>query len=233
MSPPRKGLAVASLVLGILGLPTFGLVGVGAVTGIILGVIALIRANRAPALYGGKGVAIGGIIANCLALALIPVIGIIAAIAIPSLLRARVSANEAAAIGDIRTVISAQTSYASSNGGYYDLLECLSSPDDCIPGYPAAGPTFLDAELASASVRVGYRRTFHPGAEEVLTEEQSAILSPTSLVSFAYVTVPENPGVTGVRAFCGDSTGRICQFPEGEVPSIVDGACPTECEVLQ
>ena len=53
-------------------------------------------------------------------LIVVAIIGIIAAIAIPSLLRARVSANESATIGDIRTVISAQAAYQSANGGWYD-----------------------------------------------------------------------------------------------------------------
>jgi prepilin-type N-terminal cleavage/methylation domain-containing protein len=50
-------------------------------------------------------------------LIVVAIIGIIAAIAIPSLLRARVSANESAAIGDIRTVISSQAAYHSASGG--------------------------------------------------------------------------------------------------------------------
>ena len=45
---PRTGLAIASLVLGVLGLPTLGLFGVGALTGIILGIIALVHANNRP-----------------------------------------------------------------------------------------------------------------------------------------------------------------------------------------
>ena len=49
-------------------------------------------------------------------LIVVAIIGIIAAIAIPSLLRARVSANEAQAIGDTRSVISAEQTYASANG---------------------------------------------------------------------------------------------------------------------
>ncbi|HXY38472.1 MAG TPA: prepilin-type N-terminal cleavage/methylation domain-containing protein, partial [Vicinamibacteria bacterium] len=47
-------------------------------------------------------------------LIVVAIIGIIAAIAIPSLLRARISANEAATIGDTRTVISAQAAYQSA-----------------------------------------------------------------------------------------------------------------------
>ena len=82
-------------------------------------------------------------------LIVVAIIGIIAAIAIPSLLRARVSANESAAIGDIRTVISAESAYQSSNAGFYDTLTCLSTPSGCIPSYPPTAPTFLDQNLAS------------------------------------------------------------------------------------
>jgi type II secretory pathway pseudopilin PulG len=226
-------MAIASLVLGILGLPTLGLFGLGAIVGIILGIVALVRANQTPAVHGGKGLAIGGIITNVLALILIPVIGMFAAIAIPSFLRARVSANESAAIGDIRTVISAEVAYANANGGYYDGLECLSNPTACIPGYPDQGPQFLGAELASATVKSGYNRTFYPGAYAELTESQASQSSPTSLVSFAYVAVPENPGTTGVRAFCGDGSGRVCEFSADETVDFSGGMCPMNCMDLQ
>ena len=53
-------------------------------------------------------------------LIVVAIIGIIAAIAIPSLLRARVSANESATLGDIRTLISAQAAYQSANSGFYE-----------------------------------------------------------------------------------------------------------------
>src|SRR5260221_10331496 len=59
----------------------------------------------------------------------VPVIGIIAAIAIPSLLRARVSANEAASTGDIRTLIPGQAAYQSISAGVYaNRPECLTRP---------------------------------------------------------------------------------------------------------
>ena len=76
-------------------------------------------------------------------LIVVAIIGIIAAIAIPSLLRARVSANESATIGDIRTVISGQAAYQSSNGGYYEgNFVCLNNPfTGCIPNYPSTSPT--------------------------------------------------------------------------------------------
>lgn len=157
-------------------------------------------------------------------------IGIIAAIAIPSLLRARISANESAAIGDVRTVISGQAAYQSVNGGYYDTLECLGTPGSCIPNY--AGPTFLDPVLASGAPKSGYERTFHPGASPS-SAEASELRSPSSLESFAYTAVPVKQGQTGVRAFCGDSTGRVCFTLDGSEPPVEDGLCAPTCQALR
>ena len=88
-------------------------------------------------------------------LIVVAIIGIIAAIAIPSLLRARVSANESATIGDIRTVISSQAAYQSANGGFYESnFACLVAPvAGCIPNYPTNAPTFVDSQIASLQVR--------------------------------------------------------------------------------
>src|SRR5437773_8420562 len=87
-------------------------------------------------------------------LIVVAIIGIIAAIAIPSLLRARISANESATIGDIRTVVSAEAAFQSSNSGFYGSLSCLNKPSDaaCIANYNAAAPTFLDSNLTSANL---------------------------------------------------------------------------------
>lgn len=228
---PRRGLAIASLVLGILSIPSFGCLIVGAVAGVVLGIVAILRANREPHLYGGKGMAIAGIATSALSLLLVIPIGIIAAIAIPSLLRARVSANEAATIGDIRTVISAEAAYQSASGGYYGPLECMAAPTTCLPAY--SGPTFLDPELASATVKNGYRRTFHPGAA-VSTNTPLGVPAPTRrLESFAYTAVPAERGRTGTRGFCGDSTGRICYTADGSEPAVAGGACDPGCPDLR
>jgi type IV pilus assembly protein PilA len=231
---PRQGMAIASLVLGILSLPTLGGLGVGALVSIVLGIMALVRANRDPRQYGGKGLAIGGIAASAISLLVaIPIAGIVAAIAIPSLLRARVSANEAAAIGDVRTVISAEAAYNSANCGTYGRLECLSNPRGrgCIADYPAGSPTFLDATLTSASVKSGYRRAFHSGAEVPRTGPGCA--GGTGLESFAYTAEPVKLGETGVRAFCGDDTGRICSANSGSAPPVTNGRCAEDCTPLR
>src|SRR5688572_15119578 len=118
-------------------------------------------------------------------LIVVAIIGIIAAIAIPSLLRARVSANESATLGDIRTLISAQAAYQSANSGFYDsALSCLTSPSAgaCIPSYPTIAPTFLDSQLASQNSKSGYNRAFSPGA----TTSGVPTASPTSTSVYAY-----------------------------------------------
>jgi type II secretory pathway pseudopilin PulG len=161
----------------------------------------------------------------------VAVIGVIAAIAIPSLLRARVSANEAASIGDIRTVISAEAAYQSANGGFYDRPECLQAPSQCIPGYAPSAPTFLDATFASTT-RHGYTLTFHAGdqvAPETLAQRS---YSPSSLTQFAYTAVPSSGSQTGVRSFCGDASGQIFACPDGREPPVEAGHCAAGCPPL-
>jgi prepilin-type N-terminal cleavage/methylation domain-containing protein len=146
-------------------------------------------------------------------LIVVAIIGIIAAIAIPSLLRARVSANEAATIGDVRTVISAQSAYASANGGFYDnAFTCLTNPTGCIPSYPATAPTFLDSQLTALAPKSGYNRSF-VGAPAPASLPATA--SPTSTAMYRYDATPTQPGQTGVRGFGSDSSGRICFTPDG------------------
>jgi prepilin-type N-terminal cleavage/methylation domain-containing protein len=173
-------------------------------------------------------------------LIVVAIIGIIAAIAIPSLLRARVSANESATIGDIRTVISAQAAYQSANGGWYaQLMPCLSVPNNgttCIPNYPANGPTFLDPNLTStngAIAKSGYSRSF--GAAPALTGVNTAISGTASTSTYAYTAMPVTAGQSGVRAFGGDASGIICFNSTGVQVPVTNGALTlgTTCTVLQ
>jgi len=143
-------------------------------------------------------------------LIVVAIIGIIAAIAIPSLLRARVSANEAATIGDMRTWISAEAAYegASAVGtaapGYAPASSCLATPSagTCIPGYSATAPTFLDANLTvNPQTKSGYTRSYTAGVLLPAPSIQAA--------SFCYGASPTTQNRTGVRAFGGDFTGVV------------------------
>ncbi len=168
-------------------------------------------------------------------LIVVAIIGIIAAIAIPSLLRARVSANESATIGDIRTVISGEAAYQSANGGWYDEISCLDErvrAGGCIPNYPTNAPTFLDSSISSLLSKSGYDRSFTPGAQP--SPINSAISSPTSLSSYAYTATPVTQGQTGVRGFGGDSSGVLCFTTDGTAPTTTGGALDmASCNVLQ
>jgi hypothetical protein len=225
----KDGLARTSLILGLASL-LLTLCVVGIATGpvaAVLGIVALWKANNSPAEYGGQGMAIGGIVTGVLTLLMVPVI---AAIAIPSLLRARVTANEHAALEDIRSVLAAESGYAAQNGGLYDTPACLSAPRECIPDYPPHGPTFLEGSLLGSEPRLGYRREFHSGPAASPSERTGH--SSTSLKAFAYVALPAISGRTGVRSFCGDATGRICAL-RGAPAAIEGGRCPADCTPVQ
>ena len=171
-------------------------------------------------------------------LIVVAIIGIIAAIAIPSLLRARVSANESATIGDIRTVISGQAAYQSANGGWYDgNLGCLAiNGATCIPNYPTTAPTFLDTNIAALNPKSGYTRSFQSGPKPVLTAAAAALVSGTSASSYAYLASPVNQGQTGVRSFGGDSSGILCFMANGTTPPSTVGVLTVtagNCNILQ
>jgi type IV pilus assembly protein PilA len=134
-------------------------------------------------------------------LIVVAIIGIIAAIAIPSLLRARVSANEAAAIGDTRTVISAEATYQSAASGFYGELSCLSVPGPCIAGY--AGPSFLDDTISSTVIKQGYARAINYDTAVTVP----GLTNPHA--RYCYESSPMVPATTGVRAFGGDASGTV------------------------
>jgi protein TonB len=75
---PGKGLAIASLGLGFVSLLTAGGCGLGALVGLTLGAVALVRARRTPGIDGGADVAWAGIVTNVLgALTLVPVLALL------------------------------------------------------------------------------------------------------------------------------------------------------------
>jgi len=177
-------------------------------------------------------------------LIVVAIIGIIAAIAIPSLIRARISANEAGTIGDIRTVISAQTAFSSANGQLYTgSFKCLVNPftdANCIPVYNVGSPTFADSAIASLTTKSGYNRSFFP-------DPPPATLDPTangaqSTVAYLYFATPVSQGQTGVRGFGGEWSGVICQqqagtawAPHTTAPTrlTIGGTAATDCNLIR
>lgn len=124
----RMGYAIASLVIGIMGVFTFGILLIGTIIGTSFGIAALKKHGSQPAVYGGKGIAIAGIVVNIAALFMVVPIGIVAAIALPNLLASRKAANEASAVSTLRYIGNAQATYASTTGsGSYGSLNQLFS----------------------------------------------------------------------------------------------------------
>jgi prepilin-type N-terminal cleavage/methylation domain-containing protein len=159
-------------------------------------------------------------------LIVVAIIGIIASIAIPSLLRARVSANEAGAIGDTRTVISAEAAYHAANSGYYGNLTCLSTPGPCILGY--TGPSFLDSTVAGSLnvIKQGYTRTW------LETPGSGSAVPAGGVDAYCYQATPTLSGKTGVRGFGGDSSG-IVQTNGGTACCTAGGIDATACQILK
>jgi len=161
-------------------------------------------------------------------LIVVAIIGIIAAIAIPSLLRARVNANEAGAIGDTRTVLSAESAYHATNSGYYGNLTCLNRPSSCMPSYSASAPTFLDSTIGGALniAKSGYTRTWFE------TPATDPLAAPGSLDTYCYQALPSTQNRTGVRGFGGDSAG-IGTNNNGNPCCTATGVDFTACPMLR
>jgi prepilin-type N-terminal cleavage/methylation domain-containing protein len=162
----------------------------------------------------------------------VAIAGIVAAVAIPALVTGRVAANESATIGDIRTIISAQTAYRSVNSGFYDgNLPCLVAPSNpsCIPGYPTNGPTFLDSALGSLTPKTGYNRVFTAGP----FVQPPPPASPGSVLGYRYDATAITVGVTGVRGFAGDQAGRICATADGTPVGGPGPTLPVNCQDLR
>jgi prepilin-type N-terminal cleavage/methylation domain-containing protein len=136
-------------------------------------------------------------------LIVVAIIGIIAAIAVPGLLRARMSGNEASAIGSVRAINSAQAAYSSSNSGAYaETLDILSEP--CAGG--SGG--FISPDLASNGVaKSGYVITMSgtgTALDDMTGCSGSGALHPDYLATATAISTS-----TGGRAFGTAAAGAI------------------------
>ena len=136
-----------------------------------------------------------------------------------------VRARERMALLSISTVLQAQKAYAAENGALFDEFRCLTAPRDCRPALPADAAPFLDPTYEWLEPKLGYARKFHPGPKATAEQVTRARASATSLTAFAFTATPIQAGRTGGRAFCGDSTGRVCMRLDGREPTVKEGRC--------
>jgi type IV pilus assembly protein PilA len=142
-------------------------------------------------------------------LIVVAIIGIIAAIAVPGLLRARMAGNEASAIGSLRAINSSQSTYSSSCGGngYAQTLADLIKP----PTGSSVG--FISPDLASNGVvKSGYKVDLAAGVSGTIITAAAATCNVASLdakSSYHAKALPATVGSTGQRSFATDARGTI------------------------
>lgn len=188
------GKATASLVLGLFSL----IICIAGIPAIILGHMALSEIKKSAGRLKGEGMALAGLIMGYLSIVAIPFILIIAAIAIPNLLRSRTVANEASAVGSLRTINVAAVTYASMypKAGFPSSLESMGGSSPCTESSTSA--CLIDSALASG-LKSGYGFTYAP---EDADGDQV-------IEAYTVQAVPINPGNTGNRSFCSDESGVI------------------------
>jgi type II secretory pathway pseudopilin PulG len=188
--PENSGKATASMVCGIL---TFFCLWPAAIPAVILGHIALSEIKKSAGRLAGHGRAVAGLVMGYIGLGLLPFILIIAAIAIPNLLRSRMAANEASAVGSLRTINTAAVTYSSTypGAGYPASLGNLGTSGTA----SSASADLIDSTLAGGTKR---------GYVFVYTGDGN-----TPSTGYTVTANPVTPGTTGQRGFFTDQTGVI------------------------
>ena len=122
-------------------------------------------------------------------LIVVAIILIIAAIAIPNLLRSKMAANEASAVGSMRTINTSSVAFSTTYGNYPTKLSDLG---------PSTAPTSTAADLIDSALvtggKSGYTFTFSAAAP---------------YQGYSIQASPTTPGVTGQRYFYTDQSGVI------------------------
>ena len=193
-----SGKALASMITGIFGLLFF----FPAIADIILGHMSRSEIRNSNGCLKGNGMATAGLVMGYGMIAMIPFILIIAAIAIPNLLRARIAANEAAAVASVRTLNTAEISYQSTypTVGFTCRLASLG-------GNGASAPSADRAQLIDDRLAGGQKYGYQFALENCVNTETDH--------KYQVVAFPLARNQTGVRTFCSDESG-VVKVGEGE-----------------
>lgn len=141
-------------------------------------------------------------------LIVVTIILIIAAIAIPNLLRSKIAANEASAVYSVRTINTAQVTYHSTYGLGYTALANLSTPPAGCPAATALAACLLDSSLGTGS-KSGYAFT------SVASGGAGTNASPNP--QFNSTAVPLAAGSSGQSSYCSDGSGVIRRDMNGAI----------------
>jgi type IV pilus assembly protein PilA len=192
--------AIASLVLGI-----FALFPPAAILAVLFGHLARSDVRRSQGRLKGSGMALAGLIFGYLGSSTIPIL-IIAAIAIPNLERSRMLADEASAVGSLRTMYAASTAYSSSYGnGFPPSLAALGPATDAGHSPDCDHAELIDRLLAGGR-KSGYIYSYL-GTTPLATPAHGC--GSPGYRGFMISADPINRGSTGQRSFLLDSSGTI------------------------
>ena len=153
-------------------------------------------------------------------LIVVAIILIIAAIAIPNLLRSKMAANEASAVGSLRTLNTACVTYSTTYGGYPGTLVTLGG--EGTSSLPTSTSAALIDNVLQTGIKTGYTFSFSAGTADSSGNVDNYIIN----------AAPITPGVTGLRYFYTDQTGVIRANPTAAALSLIHifrshGSCKT------
>ena len=146
-------------------------------------------------------------------LIVVAIISIIAAIAVPGLLRARMTGNETSAIASLKVTTSSQVAYSAScgNGGYAATFVILGTP------VVAGSEPFISADLGlvAAPRKSGYNFALGPGAS---APGPNDCLARATNSGYYGTAIPQTFGSTGTRAFAVNAGNTIWQSTTAAPP---------------
>jgi type II secretory pathway pseudopilin PulG len=212
--PQTSSKAIASLILGIFFfmIPT-------AILAIIFGHLSLSDIKKSAGRLRGRGLAITGLVLGYAGIAFIPIILIIAALAIPSLLNAKIAANETMAVSTVRAISNAETQYQITypDRGFTCRLEDLGGASDSCS--PAPERACLLRDDAVTGRRFGY--LFELG-------NCAPAQGGGPIVSYQLSAHPEKKNTTGRHAFCTDQDGTIRSSDSGSAEECLMSGRPIQ-----
>ena len=206
------GGAIASMVLGIASV-VLCLSFLAGIPAIIIGHISLSRIKKSMGRLKGEGMALTGLILGYISL---PFILIIAAIAIPNLMRARTSANEAAAASTVRVLNTSQITFSTTypEQGYARDLATLGGNCASASGGTAEHACLLDSQLAQPNCTSGvwcqkgqYRFTISSNCAPARFGEQQQGTE-NACTEYVIAATPINSNA-GRRSYCSVSDAVV------------------------
>lgn len=156
-------------------------------------------------------------------LIVVAIISIIAAIAVPGLLRARMTGNETSAIGSLKAVTSGQVAYSAScgNNGYASTFVILGTPA------PGTTQAFISPDLGGSATpqKSGYNFSLAAGAGSAAGPADCN--GTATVTAYLSTATPQTFGTTGGRSFAVNAGNTIYQVSTAAAPTEPFGAPAT------